>query len=126
MHIPWEVSYRNVRPTRAIQSLIDEKVAGLEKFYPRIVRCHVTVERPGRHHRRGPGAHFRVRIELSVPGGRLVVGRDPEEAKEHEDAYLAISEAFRAMRRQLQDHARRQRGDVKLHALPELAPAAPA
>lgn len=115
MQIPWEVSYRNVRPTRAIQSLIDEKVVGLERFYPRIVGCHVTIERPGRHHRHGKGAHFRVRVEVSVPGGRLVVGRDPEEAKDHEDAYLAISEAFRAMRRMLQDHARRQRGDVKTH-----------
>ena len=63
MQIPWEVSYRNVRPTRAIQSLIDEKVVGLEKFYPRIVGCHVTIERPGRHHRHGKGAHFRVRVE---------------------------------------------------------------
>jgi len=124
MQIPWEVTYRNVRPTPAIQSLIDEKVAWLERFYPRIVGCRVTIERPGRHHRQGKGAHFRVRVELSVPGGRLVVGRDPEEAKEHEDAYLAISEAFRAMRRRLQDHARRQRGDVKPHAQPaEPAPA---
>ncbi len=123
MHIPWEVSYRNVRPTAAIQSLIDEKVAGLERFYPRIVRCHVTIERPGRHHRRGPGAHFRVRIELSVPGGRLVVGRDPEEAADHEDAYLAINEAFHAMRRQLQDHARRQRGDVKYNPYARPLPA---
>lgn len=123
MQIPWEVSYRNVRPTTTIQSLIDEKVAGLERFYPRIIGCHVTIERPGRHHRQGKGAHFRVRVELSVPGGRLVVGRDPEEAKDHENAYLAISEAFRAMRRQLQDHARKQRGDVKLHLQPAPAPA---
>jgi len=123
MQIPWEVSYRNVRPTSTIQSLIDEKVAGLERFYPRIIGCQVTLERPGRHHRHGKGAHFRVRIELSVPGGRLVVGRDPEEAKDHENAYLAIQEAFRAMRRQLQDHARRQRGDVKYHPVPAPAPA---
>src|ERR1043165_5565633 len=124
MQVPSEVSYRNVRPTPAIQSLIEEKVAGLERFYPRIVRCHVTIERPGRHHRRGKGAHFRVRIELSVPGGRLVVGRDPEEATEHEDAYLAINEAFHAMRRRLQDHASRLRGEGRALAPPmELMPA---
>ncbi len=123
MQIPWEVSYRNVRPTTTIQSLIDEKVAGLERFYPRIIGCHVTIERPGRHHRHGKGAHFRVRIELTVPGGRLVVGRDPEEAKDHENAYLAIQEAFRAMRRQLQEYASRQRGDVKFHPFPFPAPA---
>jgi ribosome-associated translation inhibitor RaiA len=51
------------------------------------------------------------------------VGRDPEEAKDHENAYLAIQEAFRAMRRQLQDHASRQRGDVKFHPFLFPAPA---
>jgi len=126
MQIPWEVSYRNVRPTSAIQKLIDRKVASLERFYPRIVGCHIAIERPGRHHRHGKGAHFRVRIELSVPGERLVVGRDPEEAKDHENAYLAISEAFHAIRRRLQDHTRKQRGDVKFHTLPPEPEPAPA
>ena len=42
----------------------------------------------------------------------------PDAAKDHEDAYLAINEAFRAMRRQLQDHARRLRGDVKFPLAP--------
>ena len=34
----------------------------------------------------------------------------------HKDIYVAISDSFRAMRRQLQDYVRRLRGDVKTHA----------
>lgn len=33
----------------------------------------------------------------------------------HEDIYVAIRDAFDAARRKLQDYARRQRGDVKIH-----------
>ncbi|MFZ5468091.1 MAG: HPF/RaiA family ribosome-associated protein [Myxococcota bacterium] len=122
MQIPLEISYRDIEPSAAMDVAVRAKAAWLERFFPRIVGCHVTIERPGQHHHRhGKGAHFRVRIELAVPGGLLVVGRDPARAKTHEDAYLAIHEAFRAMRRQLQDHVRKLRGDVKTHVGPARA-----
>ncbi|HEV3242661.1 MAG TPA: hypothetical protein VGY14_05390 [Methyloceanibacter sp.] len=34
----------------------------------------------------------------------------------HEDVYVAIRDSFDAAVRQLEDHARRLRGDVKSHA----------
>jgi cold shock CspA family protein/ribosome-associated translation inhibitor RaiA len=92
---------------------IREKALELEQFYPRLIGIDVTVERPGRHHRQGKGAHYRIRIEASVPGELLVVSRDPEPHQANEDPYLAVQEAFHTMRRQLQDYGRRQRGEVK-------------
>ncbi len=67
------------------------------------------VEAPHRHHQHG--VQFNVRIDITVPGGEVVVKREP-----HTDIYVAIRDAFIAARRQLQSHAKRQRGDVKSHA----------
>ena len=54
-----------------------------------------------------------MRIEVSVPGKTLVVSGDPAAHRPNEDVYLATTEAFHEMRRQLQDYARVQRADVK-------------
>jgi cold shock CspA family protein/ribosome-associated translation inhibitor RaiA len=113
MQVPLRISYRHTDPSEALNALVREKAAELERFYPRITGCHVFVERPGEHHRTGGGAHFRVRIELTVPGKVLVVSRDPALHRAHEDAFLSTNEAFHEMRRQLEDFARRKRGDVK-------------
>lgn len=114
MQVPLQISYRHTEPSDALNALIEEKADELEDFYPRIIGCHVFVERPGQHHhRQGKGAHYRVRIELTVPGKLLVVSRDPPLHKANEDPFLAASEAFHEIRRQLQDFIRIRRGDVK-------------
>jgi cold shock CspA family protein len=76
----------------------------------------VAVETPHRHHHRGN--LFHVRIDITVPGRELVVGRSPAAHHAHEDVYVAIRDAFRAAARQLEDHARLVRGEVKTHAVP--------
>ena len=118
MQIALQVSYHHVQPSDALNALIRTKTAELEHLFGRVTGCHVFVERPGSHHRKGKGAHYRVRIELTVPGRILVVGRDPTLTKPHEDPFLAVNEAFRAARRQLQDYVRRLRGDVKFRVGP--------
>jgi cold shock CspA family protein/ribosome-associated translation inhibitor RaiA len=114
MQIPLQIRYHRCKASNALEALIQEKVAELEKFYSRITGCRVLIERPGEHHRTGKGAHFRVRIELTVPGKVLVVSRDPMLHMAHEDAFLATNEAFHEVRRQLEDYARKQRGAVKV------------
>lgn len=100
-------------PSEAIEAHIREKAAKLDLFYDRITRCRVVVEAPHRHHHKGK--LFNVRIDMTVPGGELVVNRDPSKRAAHEDVYVAIRDAFDAARRKLQDFARRQRGDTKTH-----------
>lgn len=65
------------------------------------------IDLPHRHQRQG--RDFRVRVELAVPDRIIVV------SQESEDIYVSIADAFHAARRQLQDHARIRRGDVKRH-----------
>jgi hypothetical protein len=50
-----------------------------------------------------------------VPGGEVVVSRCPLSHESDEKARLAVRDAFREARRQLQDHVRRLRGDKKQH-----------
>lgn len=52
---------------------------------------------------------------MAVPGGDIIIRRDPAEKHAHEDVFVAVRDAFHAARRRLQDQVRRRRGDVKHH-----------
>jgi len=112
-----QLSWRNITPSEAIEAHVREEVARLERFYGRITGCVVTLDAPSRHHRHG-AEMYRVRIELSVPGGTLVVARDRARNHAHADLYLAVRNAFREAKRQLQDHVRKIDARVKAHAEP--------
>lgn len=116
MEMPVQVTFRNMEHSEAIEADVREKAAKLEEFFDRIIGCRVVVEEPHRSHHRGKLVH--VRIELTVPGRELVVSREPAEHHAHEDAYVAVRDAFRAMKRQIEDHVRLLRGDAKRHATP--------
>ena len=60
-----------------------------------------------------------MRIDVTVPGTELFATSDNEPEGAHTDAYVALRDAFEDMRRQLEDYARRQRGDVKRHSQPQ-------
>jgi ribosome-associated translation inhibitor RaiA len=116
MTTPLQITSRHFPPSDALSAFIRGEADSLERIHDRIVRCHVIVERPHNHHEKG--RHFLVRIEVVVPGGDLFAGRDPAGDSTHEDPYVAVSDAFRAMRRQLAEWSRRRRGETKNHALP--------
>lgn len=131
-----QITFRNMPPSEMVEQWIREEAAKLDSFYNSIMSCRVAVEVPHRHRRRGSPHH--VRIDLTLPGRELVVKRESalasrarqlgesrmekksETKAPHKNLHLAINDAFKAASRQLQDYARRQRGDVKSHkSLPE-------
>lgn len=143
MKIPLQITFRNMPPSPAVEENIRERAAKLDLLHDGIMGCRVIVEAPHRHHLKGKA--YIVRIDLTVPGGELVVNRapkrlaaaisnrdgelendlaevhEPSKHAAHEDAYVAIRDAFNAAGRKLQDHARRRRGKVKLHQPAALA-----
>ncbi len=119
MQMPLQITFRDMKPSAAVEDRIRERATELDQFYDRIMRCRVVVHAPHRHHHQGK--LFHVRIDLTVPGAELVVNREPAMHHAYEDVYVAIRDAFDAAQRQLADYARRQRGDVKVH---EIAPGA--
>jgi cold shock CspA family protein/ribosome-associated translation inhibitor RaiA len=112
--------WRNVHPSEAIAARVEEEVVHLERVFDRVVGCEVTIEAASRHHRHS-GSQYRVRVEVSVPGTTLVVGRNPARTWAHADPYFAVREAFREARRQLREHAARSDARVKRHEEPSLA-----
>ncbi len=108
MQRPLQITTRDIPESEAIETHIREKAGKLEQFYPHIVGCHVVVEMPHKH--RHQGKLYNIRIEVKVPGGEVVVNRDLAE-----DIYVALRDAFDAVKRALEDYGRKQRGEVKHH-----------
>jgi ribosomal subunit interface protein len=113
MDVPLQIRWRGIAPSPAIEAVIRERTNKLESFYDHIVSCRVVVEAPHHHHHQGN--LFHVAIDIKVPGKEIVVGRGPAEHQAHQDMYVALRDAFDAAKRQLQDHSRVQRGDIKQH-----------
>lgn len=114
MNLPLQIVFRNMGPSEAIEARVRERAEKLEKHYEHIMSCRVVVELQHRHRQHGNLYH--VRVDLKVPDGELVASREPGEHHAHEDVYVAIRDAFDAIRRQLEDYIRRRRGQVKTHA----------
>ena len=108
MKLPLQIAFRDIPRTEAIETALREKAATLEKYSGHIMACRVTVGTIQKH--RHQGKLFNVRVDLTVPGSEIVVNRDKAE-----DVYVAIRDAFDAAKRQLEEYARRIRGDVKTH-----------
>jgi thioredoxin reductase len=113
MNLTPQITYRDVRQTEALDRSIRSSIKRLERYHPNILGCRIAVEAPHRHQRKG--RHYRVRIDLTVPGKELVVGHHPQLSPAHEDLSVALRDAFRAARRELQDHAGTRRGDATRH-----------
>lgn len=111
MQIPVEITFKELGHSEAMEARIREWVAKLERVYDRIGRCDVLVETPHRHHR--TGRQFHVRVHLTVPGGEIVASHDPGPDEAHEDFYVALRDAFTAVKRQLEHHVEKtlQRGE---------------
>ena len=105
MAVPLQVTFKGMDPSPALEARIHDKVARLERFERDILRCHVTIETPHRHHRQG--RMFRARVEVFVPRGDIVVTRESPQDHAHEDPYVAVRDAFDAVVRQLEDHLRK-------------------
>jgi cold shock CspA family protein/ribosome-associated translation inhibitor RaiA len=116
MQLPLQITFRNLDPIPTVEVKVRERVEELEQFFGRIISCRVVIEAPSRHHHKGNLYH--IRVDLKVPGREIVVKRDPPEHHAHEDIYVAVRDCFDAVRRQLEDHVRRQRGDTKTHEVP--------
>jgi cold shock CspA family protein len=96
-----------------LENRIRELVERLEKFSTQIMRCHVVVEAPHQHQHQGQV--FDVHVDLIVPGQEIAIRRSRPADPSHADPYVAVRDAFRAVRRKLQDYEREHRYDVKTH-----------
>jgi ribosome-associated translation inhibitor RaiA len=133
MQLPVQITWRDMGPSKAVGTKINEEAAKLEEYYDRITSCRVMVEIPHRH--QNGKYQFHIRIDLIVPGAEIVVNHEPtlhsslqrqggeehvkgqELSAPHKDVYVAIRDAFKVARRKLQEYSQRQNGAVKHHQI---------
>ncbi len=114
MQLPVKIIFRDIAHSPEAETKIRERAAKLQKTYPQITGCRVSLSVPHRHKVRGNAYH--IGIDISVPDHEIIVDRQTMQTDTDADLSAAISDAFDAARRQLEDYSREQRGNVKSHA----------
>jgi len=108
-----QVTFRRMEHSDAIEAMVREKAALLDKFAGDIMSCRVVVDLVGKHHQHGN--HYEVRLDITLPGDEITVTHEPGQHTEYRDIAIALRDAFDMARRRLEDSVRRQRGAVKAH-----------
>ncbi|HWR98435.1 MAG TPA: HPF/RaiA family ribosome-associated protein [Candidatus Methanoperedens sp.] len=116
MKLPLQIAFRGMEPSEVLEAKVRERADALDSFADDIMSCRVVVETLHKHRRRGN--LFHVGVDLKVPGEEIAVSREHPLHHSHTDAYVAVRDAFDEVRRRLQDHERRIRGQVRAHAVP--------
>ena len=118
MGMPLQITFRGMEPSPAVETRVREMVQRLDRHQDRITSCRVVIE--ARHRRHYKGKLYTVAVDVTYPGGEVVANRGKRFDHAHEDVYVAIRDAFNAVRRKLKDDTRIRRGNTKTHADPFL------
>jgi ribosome-associated translation inhibitor RaiA len=102
-----EFAFRGMAPSHSAEMAARRWIERLERAYAQITSCKVVIEQPHQHHSRGNAFH--VRVEVAVPDDIISVSHAPGDEATHDDVYVAISDAFRAARRQLLNYVAHRR-----------------
>jgi hypothetical protein len=109
------ISFRNLAPSPSLETEVRRRASKLMKIgRERLIACHVVISAPNR--RRQQGKLYAVNLRLELPRGSLPINRNPPMDHAHEDAHVAIHDAFDAALRRLAEFRRRIDGRVKPHA----------
>jgi ribosomal subunit interface protein len=109
MKLPVQVTFQDFTPSAALDTAVRERASKLEQFHPHMISCRAVVSRESRHHQQGNT--FTVHFDIKVKGQEIAITNHADE-----DPFVALRNAADAARRQLEDHARAQRGEVKAHS----------
>jgi ribosome-associated translation inhibitor RaiA len=99
MQIPLQISFGNTDPSPAVEAIVRQKTAKLDRLFERIVSCDITIEAPHRRQYKGklyksPHRHWHARQGRACESGR-------PKNHAHEDINVAMRDAFDAAVRQL-------------------------
>lgn len=103
---PIKIIVRNTPKSSFLDEYINKKAYKLNHFNQRITSCRIVVDMPQKH--KHQGKLFRASISLNIRGKELVVNR-----KLDEDVYIAVTDAFDAIERKLEDYSHRRVNGVR-------------
>jgi len=116
MEIPLEIAFHNTPSSELLEAEIRKRVAKLEKIYPRLVGCRVSIEALHKQHRTGNA--FEVHLWMKLPGTELSVTREPHRAKQRRatpNVHTILRDTFKAAESRLKDFKEVQHREVKPH-----------
>lgn len=113
MQLPLQITFRNMESSEALEASIRKFAAKLEQEGSSIMSCRVVVEAPANHKQKG--GLFHTRLDITVPGGEIVINRKPDQHHSYVDVYVSIRDAFKAAKRRLSEHTSRRQGKTKAH-----------
>src|SRR5262245_43731759 len=100
MTTPLEVSFHGIQSSAAIEQLVRERVAKLQKHFARMTSCRVAIEVPQRS--ADKPKVYQVKIEIGVPRrSAIVVCHDCKGSHANADLPRAIRDAFDSALRQV-------------------------
>src|SRR5437762_13445798 len=76
MQLPVNITYRGLKKSLGIEQMVLEKATRLEKFCDHISRCDVAIEQPNHAHKKGN--QYRVRLDVTVPPGHVLVADEKQ------------------------------------------------
>ncbi|HBR21032.1 MAG TPA: 30S ribosomal protein S30 [Nitrospiraceae bacterium] len=114
MEVPLKIVLKDISPYEdVIEAEVRDLAAKLGKYFPGIISCRVTVEKPHKHHH--TGSLYRATVLLTVPGKQISVNREHPLHKSHEDIFVAVRHAFDDAARQMEEFSLVWHKDVKGH-----------
>jgi ribosome-associated translation inhibitor RaiA/cold shock CspA family protein len=116
MQSPVQIQFKNMEPSEAVEAAINKWVDKLDRAYPTIITCRVSIAAPSK--KKLHGGLYHTRIDIRLPGKEVVVNRNPDLHHSYTDAYVSIRDAFKSAQRQLEDVVKRKQEKVKSHELP--------
>ncbi|MDX2099915.1 MAG: HPF/RaiA family ribosome-associated protein [Leptolyngbyaceae cyanobacterium bins.59] len=112
MKVPPEITYRDIERSAAIDTLIQEKLAKLERLCDYISSCHIAVEKI--NDRPKSGSPFRVRLDITIPPSHEIVAEgNPTNQNQHGGLDTIVRDAFSKAERQIKELTSRQREHEK-------------
>ncbi len=107
MQAPIQICFDGVLHSDAIEGSIREEWETLSDIGAPIISTSVVVTQPRAKH--FSGDPFRLRVHLTVEGGPDInVNHDPGAGRRHDAMRIAVRDAFRIVRRRLEDSMRRR------------------
>lgn len=105
---PVTVSYIGMDPSDALTAKALDNVQRLQQHYPDLRSCHVRVQLDHKHQHQG--RPFTVTLDATLTDYELSVNHVHKE-----DVYVALRDAFDALKHQIDNTVSRRRGAVKHH-----------
>lgn len=103
------IQFHGMEASPAVQQKALDYIDRLEKIATDIIACRVVVDLEQKH--KHQGRPYGVRIDLTLPQTELVVNKVLDE-----DVYVALRDAFLAMRRRLEEVVEQRHASAKRFA----------